>query len=62
MLETLNSDINDRIWKEVFQQTKDLRTQKSTPMDEVKILERVVERHEFHSELDKKASKNIVQD
>ena len=62
MLETLNSDINNRIWKEVFQQTKDLRVQESAPMAEVKTLERFVERHEFQSELDKKASKNIVQD
>ena len=62
MLETLNSDIKDRIWKEVYKQTKDLRAQDSNPVVEVNILERAVERREFYAELDKKASKHIIQD
>jgi len=65
MLETLNSDIDNRILKEVRMQTQDFRTYDPTNEqngDNDTILERVVEKKEFFAELDKKASKINIQD
>ena len=63
MLEILNSDIDKRILKEVRIQTQDFRMKTpeySGASD--RILERVVEKKEFFTELDKKASKINIQD
>ena len=59
MLETFNSNLRQRIEQEVYRQTFDMRNGSHSPERNYceMLLERMVDKQEFTSELDKKASK-----